>query len=351
MSQRIFLYKWFSGYKLFMKLKTNVELCSKYPEIEEKLKIISFFDKYGLDPTKDAFKVSRSVIYLWKKRLKDSGGKLASLINQSKKPKKVRRMYIDQNIYDFIYNLRKKYPSLSKDKIKPLLDDFCQKQNLISVSPSTIGKVIKRNQLFFYLHNRNKSKKHSKKDKKRVFGYEIKELGDLVQMDAIVKFNQGVKRYVITAIETQSKVAFAYSYKNLSSKSAADFVSKLIQVAPFPIKAIQTDNGSEFLKSADEAMEKNGIVHFFTYPRSPRSNAFIERFNRTIQEEHINHNEQILFANTDIFNNKMMDYLLFYNTQRIHSRISGKVPMDYILEKSNMYATDTVSCIFKSLLL
>jgi transposase InsO family protein len=325
-----------------MRLQTNVELCAKYPEIEEKLKIIEFFDKYGLSPTRDAFKVSRSSVYLWKQRLKNSGGKLASLINQSKKPKKVRRMYLDKNIYDFIYDLRRKYPSLSKDKIKPLLDDFCQRQNLSSISASTIGKIIKRNHLFFYLHNR--SKKRSRKDKKRVFGYEIKELGDLVQMDAIVKFNQGVRRYVITAIETQSKFAFAYSYKHLSSKSAADFVSKLIQVAPFPIKAIQTDNGSEFLKSAEEAMEKNGIVHFFTYPRSPKSNAFIERFNRTIQEEHINHNEQALFESTEIFNNNLMDYLLFYNTKRIHSRIYGKVPMDYIIQKSNMYMTDTFAC-------
>lgn len=65
--------------------------------------------------------------------------------------------------------------------------------------------------------------------------------------------------------------------------------------------------------------------------------AFIKRFNRTIQEEHINHNEETLFGSTELFSNNLMDYLLFYNTKRIHSRISGEVPMDYVIQKSNMY--------------
>lgn len=336
-----FLFKGISGYKSFMKLKTNTFLCQKHPEIEEKLKIIKFFDKYGLTPTRDAFQTSRSSIYPWKKKLKDSNGGLYSLVNESRKPKRSKKMYIEIKTYEFIESLRKKYPTLSKDKIKPLLDEFCKVNSLPTISSSTIGKIIKRNNWFFHLHNRRKPR--SKQNKKRVFGYEVKEIGDLVQLDAIVKFEQGLRRYVITAIETQSKFAFAYSYTNLSSKSAADFIDKLITVAPFEIRAIQTDNGSEFLKLADQKMQERGIVHFFTYPRCPKSNAFIERFNRTIQDEFTNNHEQTMFADTNAFNHQLMDYLLFYNTQRIHSRIAGKVPMDYIIEKSNMYATDTSS--------
>jgi len=333
-----FLFKGIRGYKSFMKLKTNTFLCQEHPEIEQKLQIIKFFDKYGLSPTKDAFKTSRSSIYLWKKKLNDASGSLHSLINESRKPKRSKKMYIEIKTYEFIESLRRKYPTLSKDKIKPLLDEFCRENNLPVISPSTIGKIIKRNNWFFYLHNRRKPK--SKQNKRRVFGYKVKDIGDLVQLDAIVKFEQGIKRYVITAIETKSKFGFGYSYTNLSSKSAADFIEKLTKVSPFQIKAIQTDNGSEFLRLADQKMQDKGIVHFFTYPRSPKSNAVIERFNRTIQDEFINGCEQTLFTDTNQFNHELMDYLLFYNTKRIHSRISGKVPMNYILEKSNMYATD-----------
>ncbi len=40
--------------------------------IQERLRIIEFFDKYGQDATKEAFGVARSTIYLWKKRLREN---------------------------------------------------------------------------------------------------------------------------------------------------------------------------------------------------------------------------------------------------------------------------------------
>lgn len=171
----------------------------------------------------------------------------------------------------------------------------------------------------------------------------MEKIGDLVQMDAVVKFRNGIKRYVITAIETQGKFGFAYGYSHLSSRTASDFVDKLLKVSPFSVKAIQTDNGSEFLKEADKTMAENGIVHFFTYPRSPKSNAFIERFNRTIQEEFIDYKKETLAYDLKTFNNQLMDYLLFYNTKRIHQSINNQVPMDFIIKKSNMYGTGTGS--------
>ena len=338
-SKTSFLFKGISGYHNLMKTQDTFNLLERYPEIEHKLKIINFFNKYGLNPTKDAFSVSRAGIYLWKKKLKESNGRLYVLKNQSRKPHNTRRMYLEPEIYQFIKNLREQYPRLSKDKIKPLLDEFCQKNGLTSMSASKIGKVIKRHQMFFYLHNRRKP--ISKKTKKRIFGYEVKNIGDLIQVDAIVKFQNGIKRYIITSIETQSKFAFAYAYKTLSSKTASDFIQKLIKVSPFTIKAIQTDNGSEFLKQADKTMEKRGIVHFFTYPKSPKSNAFIERFNRTIQEEFTNSHQQDLTYQLTLFNQYLMDYLLFYNTKRIHHSLNNIVPMKYIIKKSNMYGTDT----------
>lgn len=330
----------------------NQQLVLKHPEIETKMKVICFFDKYGLNPTKDAFNVSRSSIYLWKQKLKASNGRLFSLINQSRKPHNTRRMYIDTNIYNFIESLRKKYPTLSKDKIKPLLDEYCLTNDLTSVSVSKIGKIIKRNNFFFYLPKRKKSGLSVKK--KRLFGYSVADIGDLIQIDTIVKFKDGIKRYILTAIDIKSKFAFSYAYKNHSSRSAKDFIQKLIKVSPYSIKAIQTDNGSEFLDYADKEMETNGIVHFFTYPKSPKMNAYIERFNRTIQEEHINHNKDTLAYNLNQFNNNLMEYLLFYNTKRIHHSLNNIIPMDYIIKnikKSNMYGTDTQSWWFLTLVI
>jgi len=329
-----------------MKILDTSTLLKSHPEIEHKLKIITFFDSYGLDPTKDAFGVSRSSIYLWKKKLKHSQGKLLSLRNLSRRPHTMRRMYIDPKVVQFIKDMRKQYPRLSKDKLKPLLDEFCLASKLDVLSSSTIGKVIKRNCYFFYLKSRRKGKG---KPKKRLFGYQVKAVGDLSQIDSIAKFQNGIKRYIFSGIDTTGRFGFAYAYKSLSSQRGADFIGKYTEVAPYLVKAIQTDNGLEFAKNADKTMADKGIVHFYTYPKSPKMNAYIERFNRTLQEEFIDHYEGLLFDNDlNAFNSALMDYLLFYNTKRIHIGIHNQTPMDYIIQKSNMCGTDTMHCIIRS---
>ena len=47
--------------------------------IERRLEIIKFFDEFGAKATRKAFRKSRSTIYLWKQKLKVSGGKLSAL--------------------------------------------------------------------------------------------------------------------------------------------------------------------------------------------------------------------------------------------------------------------------------
>jgi len=44
----------------------------------------------------------------------------------------------------------------------------------------------------------------------------------------------------------------------------------------------------------------------------------VERFNRSLQEEFVWENEDLLVENIDEFNRKLMDYLIFYNTKRPH---------------------------------
>ena len=39
--------------------------------VERRLKIIEFFDKYGVSATRDGFVVARSTVYFQKKRFKD----------------------------------------------------------------------------------------------------------------------------------------------------------------------------------------------------------------------------------------------------------------------------------------
>ena len=62
--------------------------------IEERLKIIQFFDEFGADATREAFNKSRSTIYLWKQNLKKANGRIVALAPGSKAPINRRRRII-----------------------------------------------------------------------------------------------------------------------------------------------------------------------------------------------------------------------------------------------------------------
>ena len=339
-----FLFKGLIGYRKFMQFTYDLTQYLNHPEVAEKLKILIFFDKYGLATTKDAFSVSRATLFLWKKKIRNCNGSLLGLINKSRRPYNTRRMYVDEKIFAFIKQFREEYPRLGKDKIKILLDEYCRENNLETISESKVGRIIKKNNWYFYLGKRN-TNKQVVSDKKRVFGYEVDNPGDLLQVDTVVRFEHGIKRYIVTAIDVVTKFSFSYTYKSHTSQNAADFATKLIQVTPYSIKAIQTDNGSEFLKDFDKTIAKLGIVHFFTYPRCPKQNGCVERFNRSLQEEFVDFNAVLLEEkDTKAFNDKLINYLLWYNTKRPHNSLENKTPMQIVvdyLKKSNMSWTDT----------
>ena len=125
-----------------------------------------------------------------------------------------------------------------------------------------------------------------------------------------------------------------------------DFFKKLQLVYPGKILIVQTDSGLEFLADFDDYLKKQGIPHLFIYPRCCKINGTVERFNRAIQEEFIDENLHIL-NDTKLFSSKLIDYLIFYNTQRVHKSLGLKTPMRYLQEQkglSNNFVTHTWFC-------
>ena len=102
-------------------------------------------------------------------------------------------------------------------------------------------------------------------------------------------------------------------------------------MAPFAVRRLQTDNGSEFAKHFDDCCSRNGLIHFFNYPKHPESNAYMERFNRTVQEQCVSLYIDYL-DEPDAFNRKLMDYLIWYNTEKPHRGIGNLPPLRYYLD-------------------
>lgn len=351
----------FTGIKRFMQYISNISHLEKKIQqvIWKRIEIIEFFDEYGLTPTKKAFKVGRSAVYDWKSKLNKSGGKLSSLAPLSKAPKSRRRRSVLKEHIDFIKKYRKEHPGVDKVTIKPVIDAVCMATGLNIISESTVGRIIKElkekgdipnyqvkttiNGKTGNLRIRNTQKKERKL---RVGSFKPQKPGDLVQVDAITIFLNGIKRYIITALDVKTRVAFAYSYKTLSSNTAKDFMQRFREVIPFEIKAVQTDNGKEFHKYFREYLKDEKITHYYNYPKCPKMNAYIERFNRTIQDQHISWNMDSLYE-PDEANRVMMKYLLWYNTEKPHRSIGKVPPLSYFIntfiqpEESEMLWTVT----------
>jgi len=318
---------------------------------KERCRILAFWEKYGDIATKEAFNVSRPTLFRWQKALRENFGKLETLNKKSTAPKRRRKRVVPDTVRNFILAERKFDPELSKDKLSVLMKE----DNIANLSASTVGRILndmkkqglllKKPNLSYYANTDTfRDKTAIKRKKLRSKGH----TGGLVKADSIVRFTNGIRRYIVTAIDKETKFAFAYAYKNHSSDSASDFMKKFKSVSPVSLTHVQTDNGSEFAKHFEIYLLKNDIVHFHTYPRCPKQNSEIERFNRTLSDAFIKRNRMLLAYDIDAFNKKLIEWLLWYNTRRPHWSLGLICPLRYICnqlpEKSQMCWTDTQYC-------
>lgn len=93
-------------------------------------------------------------------------------------------------------------------------------------------------------------------------------------------------------------------------------------------------------------------------------NAHCERFNRSIQDSFVDYYEDLLFTDLALFNQKMSDWLVFYNTELPHLSTKPNpkkttsltnlpvTPVEFLLQshpQSRMYWTNTFDWFFTEL--
>lgn len=304
----------------------------------QRVKIMRFYERYGEKATKEAFGADRKVISRWRRLLTEGNGDLTALIPRSTRPLRVRRSPVHHMVVAYIRNLREAHPRLGKEKIKPLLDTYCAREHLPGISIATIGNVIKRHKLFFQRSGRvyhdpsvHRGQTPPKKRTKVRHCPKPVDFGHILS-DTVERLTDGIKDYFYSAMEIKSRFTVTLHYKRLSSKNMKDFYARFQSVYPGEIMQWQSDNGSENLGDFDEQLEQDGIPHLFSYPRCPKINAYIERYNRTVQEEFIDNNLDTIHDQA-LFHKKLADYLIFYNTKRVHKGLQNKTPVDYLIQE------------------
>jgi len=318
-------------------------------EAERRVKILSFWKKHGLEATREAYGVSRASLFRWQQTLKRSQGRIHVLAPKSRAPIRRRKRIIPKEVEKLIITERQR-EKLGKEKLAVLL---CT-DKIAALSASTVGRMLSDLKILgrlpnptsysLYGNTGNLIEKKPRKYKKKLRSKG--HAGGLVKADTIVRFHNGMKRYILTALDLESEFAFAFAYSSHASKAAADFMYNFRSIAPVSLTHIQTDNGSEFENHFELFCEQENVVHFHTYPRSPKMNAEIERFNRTLSEAFIQWNKDLLSCDLEAFNKALMDWLLWYNARRPHWSIGLISPLRYIcnkltLQKSHMLWTST----------
>ena len=184
-----YIFRDIPGYNSWMKKVISITAHADSDTAKYRLKVINYYQQFGLSATLSAFPVKRSTLFLWQKTLKENNGRLNSLIPKSTRPKKLRRMQTHPLVLAEICKLRKLHYRLGKHKLYPLIRKYCDQAKIPAPKESTIGKLIKRNNLFYqravYGYHDPARKRPGKKKKLRVVRAPKPSQGGYVELDTI----------------------------------------------------------------------------------------------------------------------------------------------------------------------
>ena len=96
---------------------------------------------------------------------------------------------------------------------------------------------------------------------------------------------------------------------------------------PFPVQAVQSDGGSEFLKEFGPTAAELQLAHYFNRPNYPQGNGRIERSFRTDEEEFYQVEE--LPADLGGLEAALLRWNHIYETVRPHQALGYKTPEQF----------------------
>lgn len=274
-------------------------------------RMVKFAQKHSVTETAIRYKVSRKTVYKWLGRY---DGTVNSLSDRSHRPKTSPRAHTEKELKQ----IRRR---LKKYKWSDLLLAYQELVERDGYTRSYGGFKRVAAKMKAAKPPKRKSKKKPKPYQRAAYP------GQKVQID--VKYvprycvADGKKYYQYTAVDECSRWTFREMYDEHSTYSSKDFLEKLVKHAPFPIREVQTDNGTEFtnrlivvkskhLTMFENALIEMGIIYHRIQIATPRHNGKVERQHR-------------------------IDEARFYKHMRMYSLEDGRKQLAVYQRKSNNY--------------
>ena len=240
-------------------------------------RVLKFSFKHGVTEASRRFHVSRNAIYEWKAKY---DGTWQSLKERSHRP----HHHPNEHTEEEKELILRRYPRYKDDMI--MLWDSLKKSGYKRSYSSLIRVVRKWVKPEIERRTARKPKPYERS------AYP----GQKIQID--VKFvpsycvANGEKYYQYTAIDECTRFCYREMYAEHSTYSSKDFLMKLLKAFPFPIREVQTDNGTEWTTALlvkdpksktlfEQALEDMDILYHRIRVATPRHNGKVERQHRT----------------------------------------------------------------------
>lgn len=309
-----------------VRLRKQAEVLHLSPEAKRRLEWFLFHSTCdNVLLTCRHFGIAPKTFYKWKALYNE--GNIRTLEDRSKIPHRKRHREMSGIEEERIIALRKAHLRYGKEKIAR----YYATMHGTVISSWKVQKVIEKYKLYYHpaKNARTQAKRRKAEKKKRIAELPLrKRTGFLFRLDTVVRYWHGTKRYILTAIDTASRIAFAHMYESHSSKSSADFLRRLHYLTDGRIENIQTDNGSEFHGQFERTLKEFAIPHYWSRVRTPKDNAPNERFNRTLSEEFVQMGNMVIDPHE--FNRRLTEWLVEYNFRRPHQALGYLSPINFI---------------------
>lgn len=272
---------------------------------------------------------SRSKLYRW----------LHEAEPKSRRPRRVRPKTWTPELLEAVERFRSDNPMWGKGKIAVLLA-----REGVTTSASTVGRILRslmdRGVIVPVPTLRKRpgprrlrlttTQRHARRLPK---GLKPTRPGEIVQIDTLfvnVRPDKPIKQ--ITAYDPVAKWTMGRVATAASARSATALLDKLMAEAPFRVRGIQVDGGSEFRAEFEDACQARGLDLFVLPPKRPQLNGAVERAQGSWRYEFyasfdLPYRIDKLQEHVDAFAHR-------FNHHRPHQALGGRTPAEYLASLS-----------------
>lgn len=203
--------------------------------------------------------------------------RMAGLEDGSRRPRHVRTPTTPSAVVVRIRQLRETYPRWGREKLRVLLE-----REGIRVSAKTIDRTLGRLRRRGELREPHVVQKAMERRRTRMArtarptGLVVDRPGFL-QLDTQDVRSEAGRAYTFAAVDYLTRKRVIAAAARITAGEGARFFARVQKAFPFPIWAVQTDGGSEFMAEFATAAKAAGVAHYVNRPNYPQGQGRIER--------------------------------------------------------------------------